>query len=215
MKKLLLKELRLALHPICVIFLCMSAMLLIPSYPYYVAFFYTTLGIFFVCMTARENQDIAYSLLLPVRRCDLVRARILMCVLLELLQLVLSIPFAAVSQAINLMPNFVGMEPNIAFFGCTMVMFGLFNVVFFPMYYRAPSKVGVPFIIGSAVEAVFIVLAEFATHFVPYVRRVIDTRDTVYIPQKLIVLALGVVLFAGLTLAACRISEKRFERIDL
>ena len=60
MLNLLRKELRLAVHPTSWIFLGLSLMLLIPSYPYYVAFFYTGLGIFFTCLSARENQDISY-----------------------------------------------------------------------------------------------------------------------------------------------------------
>ena len=59
MLNLLRKELRLAVHPTSWIFLGLSLMLLIPSYPYYVAFFYTGLGIFFTCLSARENQDIS------------------------------------------------------------------------------------------------------------------------------------------------------------
>ena len=47
MKALLQKELRLAMHPAALLFLALSALLIIPNYPYYVTFFYTTLGIFF------------------------------------------------------------------------------------------------------------------------------------------------------------------------
>ena len=43
MKNLLMKELRLALHPAAVMFLALSAMLLIPNYPMYVILFYTSL----------------------------------------------------------------------------------------------------------------------------------------------------------------------------
>ena len=58
MKNLLLKEWRLALHPAALLFLCLSSMLLIPSYPYFVIFFYTCLGLFFICLSGRENKDI-------------------------------------------------------------------------------------------------------------------------------------------------------------
>ena len=44
MKHLLYKEWRLAMHPTALLFLPLSAMLLIPNYPYYVIFFYTSLG---------------------------------------------------------------------------------------------------------------------------------------------------------------------------
>lgn len=212
---MLKKELTLALHPVNVIFLAMSAFLLIPSYPYYVTFFYTSLGIFFVCLTGRENHDVDYTMLLPVRRRDLVRARIGFAACIEVAQLLVCIPFAIISQRVNRLPNMVGMEANIAFFGLAMVVLGIFNLCFFSMYYGCPNKVGIYFVISSVVEALTIVALELATHFIPFFRRKLDTRDTVYIPEKLLVLALGAALFAALTLVACRVSEKRFERVDL
>ena len=86
MKHLLLKELRLALHPTALIFLGLSAMLLIPSYPYLVVFFYTGLAVFFTCLNGRENKDVTYTLLLPVSKADVVRARFLVVMLLEAAQ---------------------------------------------------------------------------------------------------------------------------------
>ena len=83
MKHMLNKELRLALHPTVPLFWLLGAMLLIPNYPYYVIFFYTLLGIFFVCLSGRENNDIAYTLTLPVRKRDVVAARMGLAVLIE------------------------------------------------------------------------------------------------------------------------------------
>ena len=83
MRLMLRKELRLALHPTAPMFLALSAMLMIPSYPYLVAFFYTGLAVFFTCLNGRENQDVFYSMLLPVAKRDLVRARFLTVTLLE------------------------------------------------------------------------------------------------------------------------------------
>ena len=68
LSKLLYKEFKLALHPAAVLFLLLSSMMLIPNYPMYVLFFYNTLGIFFICLSGRENHDLAYSLSLPTRR---------------------------------------------------------------------------------------------------------------------------------------------------
>ena len=39
MKNLLYKEFRLAIHPTVYIFFLLTALLLVPSYPYYVSFF--------------------------------------------------------------------------------------------------------------------------------------------------------------------------------
>ena len=94
MKNLLYKELKLALHPTTYLFLGLSALLLIPNYPYYITFFYTTLGIFFLCLNGRENRDIYYSMLLPIRKRENVKARFVTVVIVELLQILLAVPFA-------------------------------------------------------------------------------------------------------------------------
>ena len=114
MKQLLYKEWRLALHPATAAFWALSAMVLIPGYPYGVIFFYAALGLFFVCLTGRENRDLHYTLTLPVCKGDLVRARIWFAVQAELIQLALTIPFMALRNALHILPNPVGMDANIA-----------------------------------------------------------------------------------------------------
>ena len=215
MKKLLLKEFRLALHPVNVIFLALSAMLLIPSYPYYVTFFYTTLGLFFLSQSGRENHDIEFTMMLPVTRRDLVRARVLFAALIELAQMLVAIPFAIISQHINRFGNMAGMDANVAFFGLSLLMLGLYNAVFFPLYYARPWKVGKAFIIGSIVEALYVLVVEIAAHKVTFVRRYLDTPDPAYLGAKLLVLAAGMVLFIALTALGCRQAEKKFEVVDL
>ena len=61
MKNLLYKEFRLAIRPSVYIFFALAALLLVPSYPYYVSFFYLTLGIFLTFKTNRAENDIFYS----------------------------------------------------------------------------------------------------------------------------------------------------------
>lgn len=46
MRYLLLKEFKLAMYPAAIIFLSLSAMLMIPNYPYYVTFFIQDLPYF-------------------------------------------------------------------------------------------------------------------------------------------------------------------------
>ncbi|MDO5143305.1 MAG: ABC-2 transporter permease [bacterium] len=240
MKQLLIKEFRLALHPMNVLFLLMSAMLMIPNYPYYITFFYTTLGIFFMCLFGRENKDIDYTLLLPVGRRQLVRARMITTVIIELIQVALCIPFAVWSRMeyirqaaetagidrlaavftdgemnLTMMKMYYLGVPNVAFFGFSFVMLGIFNAVFFILYYRNPSRVGVTFVWASVAEAVFVALTLFGMMknfgFFSLLRSV----DPEQLTAKLIVLAIGVTCFAALTVISCRVSEREFEKIDL
>ena len=99
MKDLVYKELKLALHPAAIIFLCLSSMLMIPSYPYFIIFFYTCLGVFFICMSGRENKDIYFTMLLPVQKREIVGARFLLVALIELLQFAAAVPFAFLHNA--------------------------------------------------------------------------------------------------------------------
>lgn len=215
MRTLLKKELRLALHPTNLLFLALSALVLVPNYPYYVTFFYTGLGIFFLSLSGRENKDVSYTAALPVAKRDIVRARMLVCTGLEGAQLLLAAAFAAVSQTVVKGTNAVGMDANVAFFGLSLAMLGIFNFVFFGVYYKDVSKVGKAFGLSVAAVCVYMVLAETAVHAVPFFRDVLDTPDPGHLSAKLVVLAVGGAAYAALTLAALKISERNFEKQDL
>ena len=58
MKLLMKKEWKLTVTPVPLLFLLLSALVLVPSYPYYVTFFYNALGIFL--MPARTGTCITW-----------------------------------------------------------------------------------------------------------------------------------------------------------
>lgn len=215
MKNLLTKEFALAMHPTVPMFLALSLMLLIPNYPYYVVFFYTALGLFFVCLSGRENNDIPYTLTLPVRKRDAVKSRIVFAVLVELTQFALAACVAVLRAKLGMGANQAGMDANIALFGLSFVMMGLFNRVFFVKYYSAPDKVGKAFAVGATVTFVFIVLAEACAFALPFFRDRLDTPDPMYLTEKLLTLALGMAFFALLTWNAYQTAAERFEKLDL
>ena len=215
MKNLLYKEVRLALHPTNFIFLTFFLRVFIPGYPYYVAPFWTILGVNFLCMNGRENHDVDYSLLLPVRKRDIVKARITVVCALELLQLLLAVPAFIIKDAVMPMDNPLGMEANLAFVGISLVLLGVFNLLFFTRYYKNTNKVGAPFVVAMAVYWVLLILAEAMTYFVPFFQYELDTRGTQFLGAKLAVLAVGAAAFAALTFLAYRSSAKSFEKLDL
>lgn len=216
MKHLLYKELRLAKHPTMFLFLLFSAMLLIPSYPYYVAFIYTCLSVFFVFLQGRENNDLSFTALLPVRKRDIVRARCLLVVLIQLAQVLVSLPCAIVGARINpLGGNAAGIEANAAFFGLVLVMYALFNLLFLPAFYRTGYRVGRAFLFAGAAVLVYIVAAELLVQCVPALKASLDTFDPATRGTRLFVLLLGAGLYAAGNLLACRLSERRFARVDL
>ena len=214
MRPLFRKEWRLAIHPTNLIFLSFSALLLIPNYPYYVTFFYTGLGLFFLCLNGRENHDIEFSLMLPVPKRAIVEARVLFAVCIELMQLLLAVPFALLRQRMLPAENSVGMDANIALFGLSLLQMGIFNAVFFTRYFRAPAKIGKAFVWASSAVFAYIIVVESLTFVLPLSRDQLDTPDPQYATAKLITLGIGLLLFALLNWFTVRTATKRFEALD-
>lgn len=215
MKALLYKEFRLVTHPTTVLFLLLSAMLLIPNYPLYVTFFYCTLGIFFACLGGRENGDVFYTVLQPIQKCDTVRARILFAVVFESTQLILAALFSLLRIRLLGAQNAAGMDANLALFGFSLLLLGVFNVTFFPLYYRNPAKVGKSFAVAAAILFLGILILESLCFILPIFKEKLDTPDLQFFPEKCFVLLFGAIFYVGLTFAADKIAERRFAQLDV
>ncbi len=215
MKNLLYKDFRLAASPVMYAFLALTAMMLIPSYPYYVVFFYCCLGIFFTFQNARECRDAQYAATLPVRKRDAVKARLVMMTLVELLFVAVSVPFAVLNAKLIPEGNAAGMDCNAALYGLVLLMLGLFNLTFAPIFYRDGRSVGKAFLIACTVMLVYILVCESSVHAVPWVKIHLDNREAEFRALRLGILAAGAALFALLTWRACAVSQKLYERAEL
>ena len=214
--KLLMKEWKLCMHPMGYIMLLCSALVLVPGYPYGVCCFYMGLAIFFICLTARENHDAAFTLTLPVSRRDAVRARILFCSLLEVAELVMMGIFILVKKAIGGdVPNPAGLNAGLALIGDGLIIFALVNMVFFPVYYRDINKPGKAFLIATAAVFAWIVLEIVGTYAIPFFRDILDQPDPRYMSDKALFTLGGLALYLAGTAWSVQTSTKRFEAVDL
>ena len=213
--KMLMKEWKLCMHPTGYIMLLCAALILVPGYPYGVSCFYMGLAIFFICLTARENHDAAYTLMLPVSRRDAVRGRILFCSVLEVLDLVLIAVFILVKKAIGDTPNPAGLDAGVALVGDAMIIFAIFNLVFFPNYYKDINKPGKAFSFAAIAVFLWIVLEIAGTYAVPFFRDVLDRPDPAYMSDKLLFTFGALALFVAGTAWSIQISTKKFEAVDL
>ena len=215
MLKLLKKEFTLCMHPTGYIMLLGALLVLIPGYPYPVSCFYMGLAIYFICLTARENHDASYTLTLPVSREDAVRARIRMACCLEAALLVLIGLMILLKQAIGNTPNPAGLDAGVALIGDCCITFAIFNMVFFPGYYRDINKPGKAFFLASVAVFAWVALVVVATYTIPFFRDVLDQPDPAFMSDKLLFTLGGLVLFvAGTALADSR-SARRFAQVDL
>lgn len=212
---LLRKELRLALQPATIVFELLSLMILIPDYPYLVTFFYATLGIFFICVFGRENHDVVYTALLPVDRASIVRARFTLCIGVEVAMLGTSAIFAPLRPALGLLTNSAGLVPNMAFFGFACFLLGIFNITYFPAYYRNTRKVGLPYTAGAVVYALGMVAVTAAAMIPGSPVNALDGYAQDSLTARAWTLGAGAVLYIVLTWAAMRVSIRRFQLEDI
>ena len=213
--KLLKKELKLCLHPAAIIMLAMAALILIPGYPYTVSFFYTTLGLFFVAQGARENHDVTFTLTLPVDKRSVVDGRFLLTIFLERCSLAAAGIFIALRRFVVLPPNPAGMDANVVLLGEGLFLFGVFNLIFYPAHFKDVSKIGLPFLAGSAVVFALIVVEIVLTYAMPFFRDVLDTPDPRNMGAKLCFDLVCLALYALMTRGALGLSRKRFEKQDI
>lgn len=212
MKNLLYKEFRLAISPLFFAMPLFGALLLIPQWVYFVALMY----FFFFAVpnllsAAKAQGDIVFSLSLPVRRADIVSARIVSVFLLELLQIAVTAVFAVVNKLLYPFGNFL-MDANIAFLGFAFMMYGLYNIVLFPMFYKTADKIAWPSAASICVAVLFAGTVEVLVALVPAFRALDGWGN---IPGQVAVFVFGVAAFALLTFAALKLSIKRFERVNI
>lgn len=213
MSDLLYKELRLAAHPSMYIFLFMGALVLIPAYPYGVIFFFGTLGIFQSMMYGRETRDIYFTALLPLPKRDAVKAKLLLAAFAQLTELAVSLPFAFLRTLYLTDGNPVGIEANAAFYGIGLMIFGVFNLVFFTQFFKTAYKAGVAFLIALVPATLGIIIMEALVHF-PGLEW-LDGIDGASLARQVPILLAGVAVYASTWVMAYQISVKRFEKVDL
>lgn len=210
-KYLIKKEFLLAAHPMTYVFAFFGIMLLIPSYPYYVSFFYVMLGIFFTFINSRENRDLYFDAVLPVTKAQTVRAKLIFVWLIEAFSLIFAVPFAIITQKIN--PNgsnLAGIEANVAFFGLSLIMFTLFNAIFLIRFFKTAYKAGTSFLFASIAVAVYIGIAEVLDHM-PVTGAYLEGNGLGQLP----VLFVGIIIFIASFFVINRQCAKNFEKVDL
>lgn len=217
MQALIIKEFRLAKHPTLFIFPFLALMLLIPAYPYYVAFIYTCLSIFFIFLQGRENKDIFFTASLPVAKRDVVKARCVFIVVIELVQILVAIPCAIISPRINPNPqgNAVGIEANVAFFGFVFIMYALFNLLFLPVFYKTAYRAGFALLISGLAISIYVLAIEIVIQLVPVLKSALDSVEPARQLAQLPILAAGILIYILTMLLAFRLSANRFAKVDL
>ena len=217
MKDLLYKELHLATPPLTYLFLGFSVMAFLPGYPILCGAFFICLGFFQGYQYSREAGDISYSLLLPVCKTDVVKAKYLAAVCLQMTAFVL---FAAVTlvrmtclpdAAVYVQNALMGANP--VFLAFVLVLFAGFNGLFLGGFFKTAYGIGKPFLTFGIFAFLTIGGAEALHHF-PGLGWV-NALDFSCFGRQVTLLLCAAALYAAVTVLSCRKAQKRFEKLDL
>ena len=218
MINLIKKELKLCMHPTAFIFLFIAALVFVPNYPYEVIFFFSCLSVFFCCMMARENSDIEFTCTLPIKKEYIPLAKILVVVSLQCISLLLVGVMGAIKGAV-LPPeqyiNQAGISANIALVGNGAFLLGVFNLIFFPCYFKKPNKIGIPFVIAAFIVFLLIGLFIVLRWATPLFSDILNGTNSIHTIAKVLACLIGLLAYLFLTITSCIISMKNFVKVDL
>ena len=210
---LLYKELKLAAHPNLFVFMLMGALVIIPAYPYGIVFMFGCLAPYITFLYGRETNDIYYTALLPVKKRDVVRAKCLLLVLTQMIQIIISLPFAFLRLSVLPDGNPAGIEANVAYYGFGFIIYAVFNIIFLTQFFGTAYKAGKAFLLAIIPAALIMVVMEASVHFPAF-----GWLDSVARPElirQLPILIIGIAVYICFMIAAYRVSARRFEKVDL
>ena len=226
MKALLYKELRLAMHPICYISIAMfPLMILIPAYPIGIGFIYilTCYPILFLgANKGQQSNDLLYSVLLPVRKKDIVLARIITVILIQATYILLMTALYPLARVINeaiiqnakdpekyFIPG-LGLNSYVLLLAFGIIGYAVADLIFFPIYYKKGKS-----IVMSTLFTIigFVLYIGIFTIVLPYIPG-LEFINNLHIGIQFAILAGAIILSFLLHLLVYKISSKRLAKVD-
>ena len=217
MRNIMNKEMKISASPLAYIFILFGLMFLVPGYPILCGAFFVTLGLFHSFQYAREANDISFSALLPISKGDVVKGKYMFVCIIEGCALILMliatfIRMTVLSESGVYRENAL-MNANLFAVGGALVAFGLFNVIFLGGFFKTAYNMGKPFI--TYIVVAFLTIGVFeALHHFPGLEK-LNAFGFDEIGLQAAMLAIGVILFAAMTLISYKNARRNFEKIDL
>ena len=217
MNNILRKEMTLSASPLTYLFIAFGLMFLIPGYPILYGVFFVSLGIYKSFQSAREANDIVFSVLLPVAKKDVVKGKFQFVCLIEFCSLALMTCVTLIRMTIwkdaAVYRSNAMMNANFFALGMAFVLFGCFNLVFVGGFFKTAYKFGKPFIVNMIVAFVLIGISE-ALHHIPSLMAV-NAFGFEHFGLQCSLLIFGIILYMLMTTWSYQRSCRNFERTDL
>ena len=226
MKALLFKELRLAMHPICYVFIVLFPfMILIPSYPLGIGFIYvlTCYPILFLgANKGQQSNDLLFSTLLPVRKKDIVMARIFTVIFMQVAFILVMTALYPVARIINnaiaqsaenpseyMIPG-LGLDSYVLLVAIALIGYAIADIIFFPIYYKHGKSIVMSTLFTILGFVVYIGVFTIGLPFIPG----LDILNNLHLGIQFAILGAAILISFGLHVVVYKVSSKRLEKVD-
>ncbi len=226
MKALIYKELKLAMHPICYVFIVLFPfMILIPSYPLGIGFIYvlTCYPILFLgANKGQQSNDLLYSTLLPVRKKDIVMARILTVIFMQIAFILVMTALYPVARIINnaiaqsakkpseyTIPG-LGLDSYVLLLAIALIGYAIADIIFFPIYYKHGKSIVMSTLFTILGFVVYIGIFTIGLPFIPG----LDILNNLHLGIQFVILIAAILISFALHIIVYKVSAKRLEKVD-
>ena len=163
----------------------------------------------------KSQNDLMFTAMMPVTKKDIVKARLSVIVILELLHIVIAMIFGAIT--IRLYPDlaYYFFAPHMGFWGLCFVMLAIFNIVFISMYYKTAYQYGAATIASITAATLFAGVAQWLGIQNSFVSDTFNGTGVDNTALQASILAAGIVIFIAFTMLAYRIAVRRFLKVEI
>ena len=226
MKALIYKEIRLSMHPICYIFIALfPLMILIPSYPLGIGFIYVLVCypvLFLGANKGQQSNDLLYSTLLPVRKKDIVMARIFTVIFMQVAFILVMTALYPVARIINnavaqsaekpeeyMIPG-LGLDSYVLLVAIALIGYAIADIIFFPIYYKHGKSIVMSTLFTILGFIVYICTLTIGVPFIPG----LDILNNLHLGIQFAILGAAILISFALHIIVYKVSAKRLEKVD-
>ena len=223
MKHLLYKEFKLAVPPLAyLLIILMSMSALSPAFPSFVPLIYmaATYTFLFIGMNkTTTTNDLYYTCTLPIKREDVVKARVITVAVVQLVEVALIFGFMSIATFIfdasseESMQISLNMHQPITLLAAYLISFSVYDLIYLPWFYKTGKTIIANMLVGVIVTAIVAGVLTMVPFFVAKEIFTVGLPNSNYLLQfGLLVIAIGI--YIAIKALVIKLSTKNLKKLD-
>lgn len=223
MKHLLYKEFKLAVPPLAyLLIILMSMSALSPAFPSFVPLIYmaATYTFLFIGMNkTTTTNDLYYTCTLPIKREDVIKARVITVAVVQLVEVALVFGFMSVATFIfdanskESMQISLNMHQPIALLAAYLISFSVYDLIYLPWFYKTGKTIIANMLVGVIVTAIVAGVLTMVPFFVAKEIFTVGLPNSNYLLQiGLLLIAIGI--YIAIKALVIKLSTKNLKKLD-